>query len=158
MLILTFVRRPGIVPTIADAHSVAQRGEAIRAEAMTRTNAGKLDRRVIVEIATETQDAAGDVTVTWAVAFKRWAIRVDGRGREFFGAQQIVRDADTAFEVRDDSQSRSIAAETYRIVDHDKVFEIVGITEGRERADTLILLCAYRPDLRGAKAPIDAEE
>lgn len=125
---------------------------------MTRTNSGKLDRRVIVEIATEAQDAAGDPVVTWAQAFKRWAIRVDGRGREFFGAQQIVRDADTAFEVRDDSQSRSIAPETHRIVDHDKVFEIVGITEGRERADTLIILTAYRPDLRGAKAPIDASE
>ena len=71
---------------------------------MTNTNAGKLDRRVIVEFATETQDAAGDVTVTWAQAFKRWAIRVDGRGREFFGAQQMVRDADTVFEVRDDDR------------------------------------------------------
>lgn len=119
-------------------------------------DAGAFDRRIQIEAATETQDAAGDVTATWSSAFKRWAIRVDSRGREFFGAQQINRDSDTAFEIRDGVQSRTIAPETHRVVDGGRVFEIVGVTPGRERKDTLILLCASSPALRGSKAPIDA--
>ena len=117
---------------------------------------GEFDRRIQIEVATETRDAAGDVTVTWSTAFKRWSMRIDSRGREFFGAQQVVRDADTAFEIRHDSQSRLIAPETHRVIDSDKIFEIVGIAEGRERRDTLIILCASSPALRGARAPIDA--
>lgn len=123
-----------------------------------RTNSGSLDRRIIVQIATETQDAAGDVIAGWEDAFKRWAIRVDAKGREFFGAQQMVRDADTAFEVRADSQSRTIAPETHRVIDRGKIFEIVSVVEGRERDDTLLILCASTPALRGARAPVDAEE
>ena len=123
-----------------------------------RTNSGSLDRRIIVEIADENQDAAGDVVQSWALAFKRWAIRVDARGREFFGAQQIVRDADTAFEVRADSQTRTIAPETHRVIDRGKIFEIVSVVEGRERDDTLLILCASTPALRGARAPVNAEE
>lgn len=124
-----------------------------------RAAAGSFDRRVIVQIGTPSQDAAGDETITWAdLPNKRWAQRIDSRGREFFGAQQINRDADTAFEVRDDTISRTYAPETHRIIDHDRIFEIVGITEGRERADTLLILCCSTPALRGARAPVDAEE
>lgn len=119
-------------------------------------DAGSFDRRTQIEVAHETQDAAGDVTVTWTSAFKRWAIRIDSRGREFFGAQQMVREADTAFEIRDGVQSRTIAPETHRVIDRGRIFEIVGICEGRERKDTLILLCASSPALRGSRAPVDA--
>lgn len=121
--------------------------------------AGSFDRRIIVQIATETQDAAGDVTVTWTdLPRKRSAQRIDSRGREFFGAQQVNRDSDTAFEVRADSISRTYSPETHRIIDRDRVFEIVSIVEGRERGDTLLILCASSPALRGARAPVDAEE
>ena len=120
--------------------------------------AGDFDRRIIVQVATETRDGAGDVIQGWGDSFKLWSMRVDARGREFFGAQQIVRDADTVFEVRANSLSRAIAPETHRIIDRNKIFEIVGNVEGRERGDTLLILCASTPALRGARAPVNAEE
>lgn len=119
-------------------------------------DAGAFDRRIQVQVVDESQDAAGDLVQSWRNVFKRWSIRVDARGREFFGAQQMVREADTAFEVRHDSQTRTIAPETHRVIDSGRIFEIVGICEGRERRDTLILLCSSSPALRGSRAPIDA--
>ena len=119
---------------------------------------GSFDRRIIVQRSTPTQDSAGDEVQNWTDAFKRWAARSDKSAGQFFGAQQIVREYDTTFEIRDDSQSRSIAPESYRVVDRDRVYQIVGVTEGKERGDTLILLCSSRPDLRGAKAPVDASQ
>lgn len=120
--------------------------------------AGDFDRRIIVQIGTPAQDAAGDERITWADLGKRWAMRIDSRGREFFGAQQIIRDADTVFELRADSASRAYAPETHRIIDRDKIFEIVSIVEGRERNDTLLFLCASSPAQRGARAPVDASQ
>ena len=116
--------------------------------------AGTFDRRIAIQVATDVTDAAGDVTQTWAESFKRWSIKADSRGREFFGAQQVVRDADTVFEVRSDSQTRLIAPETHRVFYNSRIYEIVAVAEGRERKDTLLLLCASRPDQRGARAPV----
>lgn len=113
--------------------------------------AGDFDRRITVQVATETKDGAGDVVLTWADDFPLWASKSDSRGREFFGAQQTIRDADTAFTVRSTSETRAIAPEKNRVVYQDRVFEIVGISEGKERGDSLVILTASRPDMRGAR-------
>lgn len=113
--------------------------------------AGKFDRRIMVQVATESKDGAGDVIKEWIDAFPRFARKQDSAGREFFGAAQVIREADVAFTVRDDSQSRSIAPETHRIIYQDKIFEIVGIAEGAVREDVLLILCGTRPDHRGAR-------
>jgi SPP1 family predicted phage head-tail adaptor len=117
---------------------------------------GKLDRRIQVQISTPSQDGAGDEVQNWTDLTKRWANRIDSRGREFFGAQQMVRDADTVFELRADSATRAYAPETHRFIDRGRIFEIVGICEGKERGDTLLFGCASSPAQRGARAPVDA--
>lgn len=120
---------------------------------MSNATAGAFDRRIEVYRATETKDRAGDPIPSWALAFKRWACRrgdSQTKGDETIAAQQVVRQADMIWALRDDSESRLIAAETHRIEYRGAVYEIVGITEGTgARFDTLEFLCSSRPDLRG---------
>lgn len=111
--------------------------------------AGKLDRRVTVEAAVENPDAAGDEVKTWTVAFHRWAAKSDAYGREIKSAQQLVRDVDTIWTMRYDTESRSISPELHRFLYLGTVYEIVSISEGSGRFDTLDFLTASRPDLRG---------
>lgn len=125
---------------------------------MAPIRAGELDRRIDIELDTGGRDASGDHKPNWTFAFKRWARRQDLRVRETVAAQEVLRECDTRFKLRDDSQSRTIAPETHRIVHKGRVFEIVGISEGEERGDALIFLCAYRPDLRGASGPVDVSD
>jgi len=119
-------------------------------------DAGFFDRRIQIQIdASEgAQDAAGDPVPNWEDAFKVWSHKTDGRGVEFTGAQQQVREHDTEFEIRDSVDARGIAPESHRVTYLSRIYEIVGTAEGKERQDTLILLCSTRPDRRGARAPI----
>lgn len=135
---------------------------------MTNIAAGVLDRRVTIEEATETRDAAGDVIATWGVPAgwpsdgRRWAkksgVRLGEtpmRGVEVAGqAQQVLREADTIFVVRQDRFTLAIAPETFRVFHHGRTYLIVAISPTNDRDDALILLCSSRPDLRGSSAPV----
>ncbi len=117
--------------------------------------AGARDRRIKVEVATETQDAAGDVIQTWSLLCERWAGLQDNTGRLFRGDQQIVRDADTMFTLMDDSQSQTFAPETHRFICDGHMYRIVSIGQGKRRHDELLFLCATRPDGRGTRGPVE---
>lgn len=116
------------------------------------TGAGDLDRRIEIELGTKSRDASQDEIITWATAFKRWAGMKQSSGREFMGAAQVIRDADTVWTIRYDSESRTIAPESHRVRYGGAIFEIVGIAEATEgRKDYLLLLTSSRPDLVGAR-------
>jgi SPP1 family predicted phage head-tail adaptor len=65
-------------------------------------NAGALDRRLRIEVATETQSASGEVTRTWpgTLLADVWASKRDLSGVELYRAQQLVAKVDTEFEIR----------------------------------------------------------
>lgn len=130
-----------------------------------REAAGAFDRRIRVEEATESRDAAGDVVATawgppasWPSRGRRWASKRDGRPSEIRATQQVLRQIDTVFALRWDRFSSTIAPETFRVVYRDRVYEIVGLGESAEREDEVRLLCCSRPDQRGARAPLEPEE
>lgn len=116
-------------------------------------SAGELDRRIQVFKASETVDRAGDTVQTWdppELKFDRWASKRDAYPREIQAAQALLRECDTVFTLRWDSQSRGIAPETYRFMWRGTVYMIVGVTENKGgRMDALDFLCSSRPDLRG---------
>jgi SPP1 family predicted phage head-tail adaptor len=120
-------------------------------------DSGFFDRRIQIQTDTSggVQDNAGDPIPEWENAFRLWANKSDGRGVEFTGAQQQVREHDTVFEIRDSVDARGIAPESHRVTYLSRIYEIVGVTEGKERQDTLLLLCSTRPDRRGARAPLE---
>lgn len=115
-------------------------------------SAGELDRRIEIEVAAKSTDAANDEVLTWSRAFKLWAAQKTSTGGEKQGAQQTIRDADTIFKVRWSTESRSIAPESHRVRYRGAIYEIVAITETNDgRLDGLNLLCSSRPDLVGAR-------
>lgn len=129
-----------------------------------RMAAGELDRRVTIEVATETRDAAGDVIQVawgppagWSQGGKRWASKRDGRPSEVRGDQEVLRQIDTVFVLRWDQHTSTIGPETHRVLYRDRAYEIVGLGETREREDGVSLLCCSRPDQRGASAPLDQQ-
>jgi head-tail adaptor len=117
--------------------------------------AGKLDRRITIQVATVVRDAANDVVLTYSESnpanFDLWANKADQRGFETQGSQQLIRTADTVFEVRQGPKALTIHPDSHRIVFKGKVFTIVSIQEGKERNDTLQLLTSSRPDGGGAR-------
>lgn len=118
-----------------------------------RVAAGKLDRRLTIQVTSEPMDAAGDVLkADWSDAFKLWAkMKSRGPGMELPTAAGVIRQFDTIFSVRSGPKAESIGPETHRVLWHSRVYEIVGIAPNDERGDLLDLLCAARPDLRGSR-------
>lgn len=123
---------------------------------MTNQTAGGLDRRIEIQHATETTDRAGDLVLGWNLAFKRWAQLMprERSAEQVEGAQMVTREALVTWRIRHDSQSLAIAPESHRVVHKGRVFRIIGIELTVERNDTIDLVCAHRPDLRGASAPV----
>lgn len=116
-------------------------------------SAGELDRRIQIQRATKARDTANDEVDVWADDFKLWASKRDRGPYETAAAQELIRAFDTVFEIRSSARARAIAPESHRIVYADRVFEIVGITEGKDRGDSLLLLASGSPDGRGDRGP-----
>lgn len=115
---------------------------------------GSLDRRIMVQVGTESKDAEGDVVIAWADAFKRWARKFSGPVSESVGAGQVVREGDTEWTLRWDAESLSITPELHRFIWEERVYEIVGVSEASNRHDGLIFLTSSRPDGRGPRGPL----
>lgn len=113
--------------------------------------AGDLDTRIMIQTDTVTRDRANDEVHAWADSFRLWSKRRQNQGYETQGAQELVRSADTVFEVRDRTKAQSIKPETHRIVVDGAIFTIVGIQKSVEKNDTLKILASSRPDGRGAR-------
>ncbi len=62
--------------------------------------AGELDRKIVIESATETRDDYGAVVQTWATFATVWARKRDIRGSEQFTAQQVNARIAATFTVR----------------------------------------------------------
>lgn len=94
--------------------------------------AGNLDRRVIIQANTPTQDGTGAAIDGWATLATVWAQRADKPGREFFASAQTIAEAATAYRIR----YRSDVTAGMRIVDGNETWDIrsVGLLGGRKEA------------------------
>ena len=93
--------------------------------------AGRLDRLVVIEELTETQDSQGEPQDTWAAWATVWAEVRDVSGREYFQAQAVQSSVDTIFRIR------HIANLTHkmRILSGGVYYNIKGIAEiGRSQS------------------------
>lgn len=120
---------------------------------MRLTEAGEFDRRITIQVVTERRDGAGDVIAqTWSDAFKLWAKRNPrGPGQEQATPDGVLRQFDLIMQIRDRTKARGIAPETHRVLYKGRIYEIVGILPGRDRADVIDMLLAARPDQRGSR-------
>ena len=101
--------------------------------------AGKLDKRIQIQRATETQDSYGEEVKTWpgTVIATLWAEKKDLDGSEPFQAQQVGAFVTTQFTVR---YLSGIAAEM-RVVHDGTPYDIKAVLESDRRKESLRLLC-----------------
>lgn len=127
---------------------------------MSRYAAGKLDRRITVQIQKGGEDAAGDpILDKWEDEYRLWAARPKTTaGQEVYPSGSVLRQHDTTFYVRDGEKARRIAPETHRILYKGRIYEIVGILPGLERADLIQILTAARPDQRGDRGDVGVSD
>lgn len=95
--------------------------------------AGKLDRRISIERATETTDAVGGVVLNWSSIATVWAGMRPKFGDEKFAVSETAAVADTIFTIRD----WPIVLPTDRVIYKDRVYSIrrvdeIGRNEGQE--------------------------
>lgn len=104
--------------------------------------AGKLDRRIVIQTPTATRDGAGQPVETWATLCTVWANVTHLRGSEPFQGQQFNAQRKTVFLIR----WRDDVDETMQVIHDGDTYGIlsaveVGRREGLEIA-TLVLVPA----------------
>ena len=101
-------------------------------------NIGSLDTRIVIEVATEAQDAAGQPIQTWTIFRKVWSRRMTTRSRERLAsrADQELAVRMTTFRIR---WFKGVH-ERMRVVDDGSNYDIIGIADNR-REGWLELSC-----------------
>lgn len=125
---------------------------------MAKPRSGKFDRRISIEVATPTRDAAGDVVNEWAPAFKLFAHRLVPRptsvlGQEAMAEHAVLHRSQVNWILRFGTKANSIAPETHRIRYKGRVYQILSIVEGTGRSEEIVVRTATTPDQRGTMAP-----
>lgn len=103
-----------------------------------------MNRRVVFQRKTESQDAIGHPTPTWNTYIKRWAhierVPTIRRSEEFLG-RQFRAEGDHIFEIRYDSQTATITPED-RVFYNSSVYDIQSVFDVAE-AHKKIEIFAY---------------
>lgn len=87
--------------------------------------AGTLDRRITIQRATVTQDAAGQETEAWQTFATVWARRRDMRGRERWTGEQRYAARAAIYDLR----FVPGVHEEMRIVDNGITYRIIGLAD-----------------------------
>lgn len=73
-------------------------------------DAGKLDRRVALQRATESKSDRGGVTQTWATFATVWAQKIEARGDERFSDPSLVGKITRSFRIRWSSEVKDLTS------------------------------------------------
>lgn len=97
-------------------------------------NPGKLDRRIVIQTATNTTDSSGGFTTVWTDTARIWASKSDQGGREFRAAGTLMAETTTVFGIR-----YFTGLTTQHGISYDgKFYDIVSIGEiGRREGMTI---------------------
>ena len=98
--------------------------------------AGKLDRKIVIQTLTETQDDYGGVVESWSELATVWARFIPGGGNESFVAQAVYAEAQGRFHIR----WRSDVTTKHRIQWDGKDWDILAVSEiGRREGLEIIV-------------------
>ena len=99
--------------------------------------AGKLDKRVTLQSATEARDGHGQAIPIWSDVATVWAVIDPIRGREYFAAQQVSAETTHRVTIR----WRSGVSPKWRVVYGSRTFRIESVINVRERNEQIELMC-----------------
>jgi len=101
--------------------------------------AGKLDRRITLQGATESQSDSGEIIYTWGNVATVWAELVSAKGNERFANAQLIGKAITTFRFRYSTATKVITTK-HRVVYDGREYDIVDVREPKRR-ETLEIDC-----------------
>lgn len=90
--------------------------------------AGKLDRRIRLERATESRDAFNNAIKDWSTLATVWASKQDVRDSERLAAQEVGAEITTRFQIRWSSEVADISP-LDRLVYEGKTYDIAAVKE-----------------------------
>ena len=96
---------------------------------MAHIAAGRLDRRIAIQSATEVADAAGEPIQTWATTVTLWASYEEARGEEHPGADQRVAKRRVQFGIRYRTDVAITPRRDRRIVFDSRNYDILAVHE-----------------------------
>lgn len=98
---------------------------------------GKLRQRVDLQQATESQNAFGEMTKSWATAATVWAAVEDLQGREFLEARQLEAEVSTRIRIRE----RAGVGPDWRVLHGSDVYDVKAVVVDATRAREMQLMC-----------------
>lgn len=101
--------------------------------------AGKLDKRIVIEDKRVTRLASGEENITWMVFLRAWAAIEPLRGREYLEARQVQADVNTRIRLRSQPGKRILAR--MRAVHAGRIYEIEHVINVKEQGAEMQLMC-----------------
>jgi SPP1 family predicted phage head-tail adaptor len=90
--------------------------------------AGKLDRRITINRATETRDGFNNVVLTWAPLATVWASKLEISDGERIGAMEVGAEITTRFQIRWAPVVEDVNPKD-RVIFNGRVHDIFGVKE-----------------------------
>lgn len=104
--------------------------------------AGSLDREIVIQSFTETQDASGQPVQTWVTFASVYANRRDVRGQERFASDQRMAIRTAVFRIR----WLAAVTEQMQIIDAGSTYRITGIADDQRDGWMEIATEAINPE------------
>jgi SPP1 family predicted phage head-tail adaptor len=105
---------------------------------------GKLDRRIVVQAYTETENAMGEIVQAWADAQSLWANVSNGTGQERREAAQEQSSRVATFIVRASSFTKALTPTANRITHDGLTFDIESVVPSARRGEHISITAKAR--------------
>lgn len=99
--------------------------------------AGRLDRRIVLQTPATTQNAIGEMVPTWSAVATTWAAIEDLTGREYQAAQAVQNGTETRIRIR----WRAGVVPAMRVVAGDVIYDIQAVLDRDGSKTELQLMC-----------------
>ncbi len=94
---------------------------------------GRMDRRIVIQRATETRDSFNNLVKTWSYLMKVWADKEDVRDSERIASQEVGAEITTRFRIEWYLSLEDLNPKD-RIIFEDKIYNISAVKEiGRKQ-------------------------
>ena len=111
-------------------------------------NLADMREQITIEKAVVDVDAYGNRQNSYSFYCKRWTYANMKTGKEEFKGGHTSEKETLCFVIRYDSETKLITSGTYRVIFHDKVYNIVTVDNFKFRNNTITLTCEEEYDER----------
>jgi SPP1 family predicted phage head-tail adaptor len=96
----------------------------------------KIDRQIILQVATVTRGTDGAEVQSWTTHDTVWAMKLCGTSREVYAAQKVNAEVTNLYKMR----YRYLANARMRILDEGRTYDVIGVDDADPQKKELRLL------------------